>query len=562
MWSLITLALVAWCLLFRRTFIDDTFITLQYVRNLADHGQWGFYPDLPTNTATSPLNVLVLATITVFAGSPVIAVTIATALCLAASLWLLQGLSRVLTGSAVGGWLAFTLLLANPLMLSTLGLESHLSVVLLLGTTLALARGRWRLGGVALGLLAITRPEGVLLLGTALVVMPMSWRDRAGLLGCAALTAAPWYLFSWIRLGSVIPDTLLIKLEQEPWLGTTTFVNGPAMYLDHYRVETLLSIWPVVLAPLVLIPLRKASRLVRRGIMGLFLYAAAHYAGYSALGVPPFHWYYVPEVLAIVVAGGLGVGNLLIRVSRAPGMWSRLLTVPAIAAPILILLPLITGQGSALREALIHSNWGTPGQYRDIAAGIADQVPPGEAVEVRGEIGTLAFYSDRLLLDIFTDPVRTADAVDRLRADQSPLVGWLLDVNFLWRHDPRPAPVPAWVLEFAAPPEPATGDGVPTRSATWTSASSWVQGNRIALSRLPVPSAVAWTALPPGASEFRLSRLLDPVGAVSLQASALRRSAHYLDSRATTRCRRMPRRRRSARGAPQHRTRRSPGAAG
>jgi hypothetical protein len=43
--------------------IDDTFITLQYARTLRDYGVWGFFPWEITNTATSPLNVILTAAI-------------------------------------------------------------------------------------------------------------------------------------------------------------------------------------------------------------------------------------------------------------------------------------------------------------------------------------------------------------------------------------------------------------------------------------------------------------------------------------------------------------------
>ena len=58
-------ALPVWLYLqfFREALIDDTFITLQYVRTLRDYGVWGFFPWEVTNTATSPLNVMLTACI-------------------------------------------------------------------------------------------------------------------------------------------------------------------------------------------------------------------------------------------------------------------------------------------------------------------------------------------------------------------------------------------------------------------------------------------------------------------------------------------------------------------
>ena len=46
---------------FKGALIDDAYITFQYARNLRDHHIWGFFPGTTTNTATSPLNVILTA---------------------------------------------------------------------------------------------------------------------------------------------------------------------------------------------------------------------------------------------------------------------------------------------------------------------------------------------------------------------------------------------------------------------------------------------------------------------------------------------------------------------
>ena len=38
-----------------------------------------------------------------------------------------------------------------------------------------------------------------------------------------ASVSAPWFLFSWMKFGSAVPDTLIIKLEQKAWTGGYTF---------------------------------------------------------------------------------------------------------------------------------------------------------------------------------------------------------------------------------------------------------------------------------------------------------------------------------------------------
>src|SRR5690348_3447105 len=48
-------------LVVRGSLTDDGYITLAYAKNLAVHGEWGIIPGSPANSATSPLNVLLLA---------------------------------------------------------------------------------------------------------------------------------------------------------------------------------------------------------------------------------------------------------------------------------------------------------------------------------------------------------------------------------------------------------------------------------------------------------------------------------------------------------------------
>src|ERR1700758_4928325 len=45
----------------QRGLVDDAYITLSYVRNVAEHLHWGMIPAAESNTATSPLNVMLLA---------------------------------------------------------------------------------------------------------------------------------------------------------------------------------------------------------------------------------------------------------------------------------------------------------------------------------------------------------------------------------------------------------------------------------------------------------------------------------------------------------------------
>ena len=51
---------------FQFTIIDDAFITFNYAESLRNNFVWGFYDDNVTNTATSPLNVILTSIFRLF----------------------------------------------------------------------------------------------------------------------------------------------------------------------------------------------------------------------------------------------------------------------------------------------------------------------------------------------------------------------------------------------------------------------------------------------------------------------------------------------------------------
>ena len=67
--------------------LDDSMITLSYARTPAEHGQWGMVAGLPSNSATSVLNVLLLVAIVAVIGHPVVAVGILLMVTMAAVAW-------------------------------------------------------------------------------------------------------------------------------------------------------------------------------------------------------------------------------------------------------------------------------------------------------------------------------------------------------------------------------------------------------------------------------------------------------------------------------------------
>ncbi len=143
------------------------------------------------------------------------------------------------------------------------------------------------------------------------------------------------------------------------------------------------------------------------------------------------------------------------------------------------------------REAPIHSNWATHAQYRAIGLWLRDHVDAAATVTTSGEIGTLAFYSQRRLVNYFSDrnEVPPPRQVGSARFASIPLAGpslrWLVNgalaLNFLWRQ-PRPPLDPAAYTLRLTPRRQAAPDG-PDVVMTWYASSRWLPAGMTAVLR-------------------------------------------------------------------------------
>lgn len=468
------LVLYAWSL--RHTFVDDAYIQFQYARTLVHSGTWGFYAGHPSNTATSPLNVLLIAAGMIVTGSAVTASVLLTALELAVLLWLLLRLARHLFGGPFFALVAFSAIATNLLIISTFGLESLLYIVLMVAAVTMVLEQRWLSMMVAAALLTLARPDGALLALILLAATRPTPRQIMRMSGIYLATIAPWFVFSWIYLGSFVPDTLLIKIQQRAW-GHSTFFNGIRLYFDRFPYETVATL---ALVPLCLVPFRRCSDLVRRFVSILAAYALIHFVAYSLLGVPPYHWYYIHQVAPLLLIASIGATywSTALRRQFPPTTW----LLPLL--PALGLAVLLVREGLSLREAPINTNWATSATYRSVGLWLRDNLAPGTPVAVSGEIGTVAYYANQMLVNEFSD-MSVADAlIEHSELKHAKGVGWLFRLNFMWRGHHDPLPPPAFELVFH--PGQAPGGCPPDDSAcvmTWGGGTAWVHPTTIILRR-------------------------------------------------------------------------------
>ncbi|PRY18382.1 uncharacterized protein DUF2029 [Kineococcus rhizosphaerae] len=466
-----------------RGLIDDSYITLAYARNLAEHGHWGMTPGITSNAATSPLNVGLLALgfllARPFAGvDGELALGVVTTLLVAVAAGCAGYVTRRAAISPAWAVAGLVVVLANPLLVSALGLEVVLLFTAMTALLAAGLAGRPVVFGVVAGLALLARLDTVVFIVVlALACHGVRRRLPSAVLACCVV-ALPWFAASWYWLGSAIPDTFVIKTNQKNFGPDRTYLRG---LWTHYWPNTPVAvgvgvagaaIGVLVLVVLVLLLVRRRDG-VRAGLIGLGVAGALYFGVYSVLGVPPYQWYYVPPAAALSFVAVLGLGVLLRDRGR------RVLTVG-------LSLAAVAGLGFSVPAAAfplpwayppVFGNFATPAEYHAIGARVG-RIVGDERVQAPGEIGELAYSCDCEIVDQFSDPAVLQPLIDERIANADPVLARLLTWNYA-RRDPGPAQPTPWVLRWrSAAVKPPQG------VAQWTTtAGTWRTKDELVLFR-------------------------------------------------------------------------------
>ena len=473
LWWAVPGALVAAAVFYvaHRGLVDDAYITLSYARNVAEHLHWGMIPAEESNTATSPLNVMMLAVatwITAVTGElqPALGLGILTvALSAAMAVWAAQIARRINVG---GAWslAVLAVVFANPFVNSALGLEVVPIAAFLTGLTAQAVAGRRIAFGVLAGLLVLTRPDLGIVVAVMYLLTP-TIRRRFFLAPLVALAVAvPWWAFSWYHFGSAIPTTLVIKTLQKSF-GEATFGNGLwKMWEAGTTLPLLLALVPAAVGLVTVLWLLAAAARRRLPaehwpLVGLGIGGLAEFGAYCALGVPPYHWYYVSPTVALGITGVFGLALLLrpvpaVRVG-APILVAAVLAVGAVVS--------FAGLGMPWKHPVIFGNWALPEEYMAIGAEVGELV--GDAtVKAPPEIGTVAYACDCNVVDVFSDPGITLPSIEKRIDEAGPVMKWLLELNFSRLDRTQQPRTPEYRLAW-------TRDGYPPGIPAWHTDSQW-----------------------------------------------------------------------------------------
>lgn len=399
-------ALLLFALMFplRHGFTDDGYIHIQYARNLMTRGEYSFNPGETSFGTTSPLWVLSLATVAKPFGTEGAFVTVSRGLSWLSAFAALVALHQLLIALgasrrvAVLGSLAFA---ADAWFArwSALGMESALAtfaaIVMLLAAVRAFdSRGGAIRFGAAAALGALVRPE-MYLAFPVFVVAALTVRPRPSLQSLASTLAiglsllAPWLLFAKWHIGSFLPNTAGAKsggLVTDPIVFVTKFVPVVKIVAGTQALAVLAVLTDLVVS-------RRRAFVLERSFRFAALWVIALPLAYVAVDIQILSRYLLLITPAVCAGGWRSLESICERLPpqrrvRALAGACALAVLTNVAFYTRVVLP----PSRAFSEDLAV-------RMTDLARFLRDNSPP-DAVVAAADIGYLAFYSQRRVLDL------------------------------------------------------------------------------------------------------------------------------------------------------------------
>lgn len=221
---LISLSLILFCIsIIQKPYYapDDTYIYLQYAKNITAGNGFSFNPGEESYGVTSPLWVLIL-TLPNFVGINAFWFSkFADLLCALLSVYLFYRLASFFFKDDLTRYVATGIFLLNAWFVrwAFTGMETSFAVMLLVWIFLLFYTNKWQLMFFLLGLFYLTRPEGFVLFLVLFVVVLFTLKKKSELqlfsvLKYLLLTAIPvliFLIYAKISFGTFMPNTALGK---------------------------------------------------------------------------------------------------------------------------------------------------------------------------------------------------------------------------------------------------------------------------------------------------------------------------------------------------------------
>jgi len=313
--------------------------------------------------------------------------------------------------SALGIFIGILFYLWHPIIPLTFGMETALNSTLILASLILYHRKKTLWAAVTLGLLTLTRYDGVLLaiiIGGDYLIQQKKLPWKEGLIFIGIL--APWLIYSQIHFHAILPSTLQAKMDFGLQLNQHTswgnrFIHAFLMALPMNILGTgqnvLLSqayfLLIIVLGILAFIVARK-NPLYRIITIWGFCYAGA----YAYLNVPfVFVWYWVPLILVLATWIGIAIQYLYDQywvLSDVDKLDYRQIIYSSFYGFIPFLLFIHFGTHIKAETTIFQYTCQKELAYSQVSDWINKNTPPNASILME-EIGFVGYYTHRRIID-------------------------------------------------------------------------------------------------------------------------------------------------------------------
>lgn len=367
---------------------DDAYIFYTYAENIASGNGYVFNIGESVNATTSVLYTLSLAVITWLARlfgithiTPYIGFTITIL-----GIWIagIIGMRLFYRHQLKIAALAFPfiLLMCLPfLIINAVGMETYLTIALIMAAIYAYDTGKYNLMGILCGLATLSRPDAIILPAVIFIHYLITKRRVPPLMPLAlfAVVLIPWFIFAQMTFGSILPSSLSAKINQT----STGFFGGGAIFATHF-IWSFSFRYGIATAAGILVSFailfRSRKSIQWQGFMWIiFFWSILLFTAYCIMNPPGYIWYYTPYI--ILIAGLLSLTLEIIL--RQETMIARVLefAVPMFVVVLFIINIMVNLNGEEIR----YEN------YREVAFWLNENAPQNASVGAN-EIGILAYY--------------------------------------------------------------------------------------------------------------------------------------------------------------------------
>lgn len=430
--------------------IDDAFITFRYSRNIVEGHGFVYNVGSRTLGTTTPLFTLLMAGISFVSGSehyPWFALTVS-AIADAITAVLLCLIAFQLTGKLSVGVLLGSLWAVSPMSVTFAvgGMETSVAILWCTAAACALLWQRQALVGLFAALSILTRVDTLICISLLLIYQLVDrWhsapRDRTSDTRqfinrlpwkswlCLIITLTPWYVFSWVYFGTLLPRSLRAKTvayvvsDMDATVRLLQHLATP--FFDHEIMGSTGIVIGLILYPsLVWIATVYAIKRHRR-IVPFLLFPWVYVAVFSLMNPVIFRWYLAPILPAYflgITVGSYAFLEALTRAIRRPAIF-----------PVSLALVGTLFIGFSLNAWTLKPDHGPDHPapemawhqielyYRDMSNTLRREYGVTEDTLIAaGDIGAVGFYSRARILD--TVGLITPEVSDYYPLDKSLLI--------------------------------------------------------------------------------------------------------------------------------------------